>query len=155
LRILFPLLTVLHVPLTHDHLSVMGAVTLDGTLLTWIQPHSVKGHDIVRFLKHVLARLPGKVLLVWDNLSAHRGQAVREFLAQGAAKRLTIQPLPPYAPELNPQEGIWRYLKYIELANVCCRHLSELRLEVRRAIERLRFKIDVIMGCLRQPGCFV
>jgi transposase len=143
---------VLDIPLTHDHLSVMGALTLDGSLFTWIQDHSVKGSDIVRFLKHVLARIAGNVLLIWDNLPAHHGQALKAFLVQPAAKRLTLQALPAYAPELNPQEGIWRFLKYVELKNVCCHDLAELRLEVRRAVERLRFKIDVILGCIRQPG---
>jgi transposase len=146
---------ILDVPLSRDHLSVMGALTLDGMLLTWIQDHSVKGPDVVRFLKHLLARIPGKILLVWDNLLAHRGQAVKDFLASGAAKRLTLKALPSYAPELNPQEGIWRFLKYIELKNLCCHRLTELRLEVRRAIERLRFKVDVILACIRQPGYIV
>lgn len=146
---------VLDVPFSYEHLSVMGALTLDGTLLTWIQYHSVKGRDVVRFLKHLLASIPGNILLVWDNLPAHRGKAVKDFLTEGTAKRLTVKALPAYAPELNPQEGIWRYLKYVELKNVCCRHLTELRLEVRRAIERLRFRIDVILGCVRQPGYVV
>jgi transposase len=146
---------VLNVPLSYDHLSVMGAVTMDGALLTWIQDHSVKGKDVVRFLKHLLASIPGKILLIWDNLPAHRGQVVKDFLAQGAAKRLMLKALPAYAPELNPQEGVWRFLKYVELKNVCCHHLAELRLEVRRAIERLRFKIEVILGCIRRPGYVV
>jgi transposase len=146
---------ILDIPLTHDHLSVMGALTLDGRLFTWIQDHSVKGSDIVRFVKHLLAHIAGNVLLVWDNLPAYHGQALKAFLMQPAAKRLTLQGLPAYAPELNPQEGIWRFLKYAELKNVCCHHLAELRLEVRRAIERLRFKVDVILGCVRQTGYLV
>jgi transposase len=144
--------SVLDVPFGRDHLSVMGALTTEGMLLTWIQDHSVKSPDVVRFLKHLLAHIPGKILVIWDNLPAHKGQAVKDFLAQGAARRLTLKALPPYAPELNPEEGIWRFLKYVELKNVCCRHLVELRLEVRRAIERLRFKVGVILGCIRQPG---
>jgi transposase len=146
---------ILHVPFGRDHVSVMGALTLDGMLLTWIQDHSVKGDDVVRCLKHLLARIPGKILLIWDNLPAHRGQAVKDFLASGAAKRLTLQALPSYAPDLNPPEGIWRFLKYVELKNVCCHHLAELRLEVRRAIERLRFKVAAILGCIGQPGYIV
>jgi transposase len=146
---------VLEVPLSYDHLSVMGALTLDGRLFTWAQDRSVKGPDVVRFLKHLLAHIDGKILLIWDNLPAHRGQAVKDFLASGAAKRLTLKALPSYAPDLNPQEGIWRFLKYVELKNLCCRHLAELRKEVRRAIERFRFKVDAILGCLRQPGYIV
>jgi transposase len=143
---------ILDVPFSRDHLSVMGALTLDGMLLTWAQDHSVKGPDVVRFLKHVLAKIEGNILLIWDNLPAHRGHAVKAFLASEAAKRLTLKALPSYAPELNPEEGVWRFLKYVELKNVCCHRLTELRLEVRRAIERLRFKIDVIRGCIHQPG---
>jgi transposase len=143
---------ILEVKLTHDHLSVMGAITLNGTLFSWIQAHSVKGPDVVRFLRHLLAHISGPILLIWDNLPAHRAQPVKEFLASRAAKRLTLKALPSYAPDLNPQEGIWHFLKYVELKNVCCHQLAELRLEVRRAIERLRFKIEVILGCIRQPG---
>src|SRR3954454_17571400 len=63
-----------------------------------------------------------------------------------------LEQLPGYAPELNPDEGIWKHLKYVELKNVCCRSLSELRRELRKAKERLRHKKHVILGCIRQPG---
>jgi transposase len=47
--------------------------------------------------------------------SIHRGKAVKEFLASGGARRLQLERLPGYAPELNPDEGIWKHLKYVEL----------------------------------------
>ena len=103
---------VLTLPLRYDRLSVMGAISTTGDLLTWMQDHPVKGPDLVRFLKHILAHVPGNILLVWDGLPAHRSQPIKDFLATGAAKRLTLRQLPPYAPELNPQKGIWRYLNY-------------------------------------------
>jgi transposase len=143
---------ILGVPLSYDHLSVIGGISLGGEIFSWIYEHSIKGPDVVRFLKHLLAQLPGKILVIWDNLKAHLSQPVKAFLAQGATKRLTLHALPPYAPELNPQEGIWRYLKYVELRNVCCHTLTALRSEVRKAIERLRDRIDVIFGCINQPG---
>ncbi len=146
---------ILSVPLSYERLSVMGAISNAGDLLTWTQAHPVKGPDLVRFLKHVLAHIPGKILFVWDGLPAHRSQAVKDFLATSAAKRLTLLQLPPYAPELNPQEGIWRYLKYVELANLCCHDLDELRLELRRAIQRVRYRLDVIVGCLSHVNCSV
>lgn len=70
----------------------------------------------------------------------------------GAAKRLHLEPLPGYAPDLNPDEGIWNYLKRVELANVCCRDLGELRAQVIRACERLRHKRGIIRACSRQCG---
>lgn len=107
----------------------------------------------MRFLKHALRRIPGKLLVVWDGSPIHRSEAVKEFLKSGAASRLQLEQLPGYyAPELNPNEGIWKHLKYVELKNVCCRSLSELRRELRKAKERLRHKKHVILGCIRQPG---
>ena len=146
---------ILSVPLSYDRLSVMGAISTAGHLLTWTQDHPVKGPDLVRFLKHVLASIPGKILLVWDGLPAHRSQPVKDFLATATAKRLTLLQLPAYAPELNPQEGIWHYLKSVELANVCCHNLAELRLELRRAIQRLRYRLNVIFGCFSHVNCSV
>jgi transposase len=73
-------------------------------------------------------------------------------LAGGGAERLQLEQLPGYAPDLNPDEGIWSHLKNVELGNVCCRSLAELRVEFRRARERLRHKKHVILGCIRQPG---
>ena len=142
-------------PLRYERLSVMGAISNAGDLLTWMQDHPVKGKDLVRFLKHILGHISGNILLVWDGLPAHRSRAVKDFLATPAAKRLTLLQLPPYAPELNPQEGIWRYLKYVEFANLCCHNLDELRVELRRAIQRLRYRLDVIVGCLRHVNCSV
>lgn len=144
---------VLRVPLVYDRLSVMGAISNVGHFFTWTQARPVKGPDLVRFLKHLLAHIQGNILLVWDGLPAHRSQAIKNFLALPAAKRLTLLQLPPYAPELNPQEGIWRYLKYVELANVCCHDLPQLQAELRKAIQRLRYRLDVIFGCLRHAHC--
>jgi hypothetical protein len=65
--------------------------------------------------------------------------------ATGAASLL-------YAPDLNPDEGICKHLKCVELKNLCCESLAELKIELRKAKERLRHKRDVILGCIRQPG---
>ena len=94
----------------------------------------------------------GKLLVIWDGSPIHRGQVVQAFLSKGAAKRLYLVQLPGYAPKLNPDEGIWNYLKRVELKNVCCRDLAHLGRELRRAKERLRHKRGVIRSCVRQCG---
>src|ERR687885_1215674 len=113
---------------------------------------ALKGPDVIRCLRHLLRKVAGKLLVVWDSSPIHRSKAVKEFLAEGAAERLQLEQLPGYAPELNPDEGVWKHLKYVELKNVCCRNLYELRRELRKAKERLRHKKQVILGCIRQPG---
>jgi transposase len=138
--------------LSRDHLSVISGISLEGKLLMMEQERAFKGEDVVRFLRHALREIPGKLLVIWDGSPIHRGQAVKDFLASGAASRLKLEQLPGYAPDLNPDEGIWKHLKYVELKNVCCQSLLELRRELRKAKERLRHKKHVILGCIRQPG---
>ena len=138
--------------LTRDHLSAMSGITLEGKLYMTFQDRAFKGEDAVGFLKHLMRRIPGKLLVVWDGSPIHRSRAVKDFLSSGAARRVRLEQLPGYAPDLNPDEGIWKHLKCVELKNLCCQNLSELRVELRRAKERLRHKRDIILGCIRQPG---
>jgi hypothetical protein len=77
---------------------------------------------------------------------------VKDFLAQGGAARLYLAQLPTYPSELNPDEGIWQYLKCVELLNICCDDLTELRLELRLATARLRHKHAVLHGCITGAG---
>jgi len=131
---------------------VISGISLEGKLFMMEQRRAFKGEDVVRFLRHLLRQIAGKVLVVWDGSPIHRGQAVKNSLASGASHRLQLEQLPSYAPDLNPDEGVWKHLKYVELKNVCCQTLAELRVELRKAKERLRHKKHVILGCIRQPG---
>jgi transposase len=140
----------LRVKLTKDHLSAISGITLDGRLFLQTRAQSYDGQAVVGFLRVLLRKLRGKVLLIWDGSPIHRGQAVKDFLRAGAAKRLHLEQLPSYAPDLNPDEGIWNYLKRVELANICCHDLQELRMQVIRARERLRHKRTIIRACSRQ-----
>jgi transposase len=138
--------------LSRDHLSAMSAITLEGKLYMIEQERAFKGKDVVRFLKHLLRQIPGKLLIIWDGSPIHRGRAIKDFLASGASRRLKLEQLPGYAPDLNPDEGVWKHLKCVELKNLCCKSLKELKVELRKAKERLRHKRDVILGCIKQPG---
>jgi transposase len=126
----------LRVPLSKDHLSAISGITLDGCLFLQVREQSYDSLAVVGFLRVLLRKLRGKVLLIWDGSPIHRGQAVKDFLRAGAAKRLHLEQLPGYAPDLNPDEGIWNYLKRVELANICCHDLQELRMQVIRACSR-------------------
>jgi transposase len=84
----------------------MSAITLEGKLYMTEQERAFKGEDVVRFLKHLMRQIPGKLLVIWDGSPIHRGGAVKDFLASGASKRLKLEQLPGYAPDLNPEEGV-------------------------------------------------
>jgi hypothetical protein len=55
----------------------------------------------VRFLKHLLRPIPGKLLVIWDGSPIHRGGVVKDFLAGGACRRLKLEQLPGYAPDFS------------------------------------------------------
>jgi transposase len=138
--------------LSREHFSAISGITLEGRLYLMLKECSFKGPDVVQFLKGLLAEMAGQVMVIWDGASIHRSKAVKDFLAQGAAARLHLEPLPAYAPELNPAEGIWRYLKRVELRNLCCQDLLHLLVEITMAAKRLLKKPDVIQACLKQVG---
>ena len=142
----------LHVKLTRDHLSAISGITLDGRLFLQVRVDTYDSAAVVGFLRVLLRKIPGKVLVIWDGSPIHRGQAIKDFLKRGAAKRLHLERLPGYAPDLNPDEGIWSYLKRVELGNTCCHDLDELQIALIRARERLRHKREVIRACSRQCG---
>lgn len=143
---------ILPVPLSYDHLSVIGGITPQGRIFMNMQGRSYKGPDVVRFLRLLLREIEGKVLVIWDGASIHGSQTVKDFTSKTGAGRLQIERLPTYAPELNPQEGVWNLLKRAELKNVCCQNLHSLREELVRARERLRHRKIALSQCYAHAG---
>jgi transposase len=143
---------VLRVPLTRDHLSAISGITLDGRLFMQVRPVSYDAAAVVGFLRDLLRKVSGKIVVIWDGSPIHRGNEIKAFLKRGAAKRLHLEQLPGYAPDLNPDEGIWNYLKLVELGNVCCANLDQLSRALNRARERLRHKREIIRSCSQQCG---
>ena len=141
---------ILRAPLTREHFSVIGAITPDGKLYVHIQNKAFKGDAIVMFLKHLLRHIEGKLLIIWDGLPAHRSLVIKDFLRQGGTRRIHLEQLPGYAPDLNPIEGLWHYLKSVEMKNLCCTTMTNLRDELRKAIARVRHKTHIICACIEQ-----
>jgi transposase len=142
---------VLRWPYTRDHLSVMSGITMDGRLYTLVRDAALDSLDSVLFLQHLVPHVSAKWLVIWDGSPIHKGE-VRTCLADGGAKPIHVEQLPPYAPDLSPGEGIWQYLKRVEMLNLCCRNLVHLRSELDLAITRLRRKPHVITSCFAGFG---
>lgn len=138
-----PVLNVVH---TRDHLSIMSGISTCGALFTMIRLDPLDGEAAVAFLRHVRRCVDRKLLVVWDGSPIHRGRTMREFLENGAAKHIHLEALPPYAPDLNPDEGVWRHTKCVDLRNVCCLDLADLHVHVRGAFERLRRRPALIQS---------
>ncbi|MDP9352109.1 MAG: transposase [Chloroflexota bacterium] len=138
--------------LSRDHLSVIGAVGLHERLYFQVHEQAITSREVIGFLNHLLRHIPGKLLIVWDGAPIHRSKAIRQYLSEGAAARIHLERFPGYAPELDPQEGVWRHLKRVEMRNLCCSDLQETRRELRAACQRLRQRPHIIRSCLRHSG---
>jgi DDE superfamily endonuclease len=101
-----------------------------------------------------LGRLLGggwPVILIWDNLPAHRSIAMGAWLA-GQRTWLQVEYLPAYAPDLNPTEGLWSSLKGVELANRACGSLEELAAAAEQGVGRVRGESELLFAFLHQAG---
>lgn len=138
---------ILRCKLTRDHYSVISAITPTGELYLSMQTTAFDSAAVIAFLEQLLVLIEGKLLIIWDGASIHRSQAIKSFLAAGATERIWLERLPGYAPDLNPDEGIWHHLKHVELRNLCCKDLHHLANELAAAVERLSAKPDLITAC--------
>lgn len=79
---------------------------------------------VVAFLRDLLEYLWGKVVVLWDGGGNHKGPVIRAFLQRN--RRLRLERLPGYAPDLNPVEAVWSWLKWGRRANFVPDALSVL-----------------------------
>jgi transposase len=144
-----PVLRVYH---TRDHLSAMSGITPHGELYTLLRDEPLTGCESVCFMKHLLKQIGTQLLLIWDGSPIHRCTEVKTFLAEGGAPAIHLERLPPYAPDLNADEGVWQHLKHVALRNVCCANLPTLQHELQLAIRRLRAQPPLIQSFFAGAG---
>lgn len=139
-------------PLSRAHLSVIGALTWEGSLYLQAQPKALGSAGVIRFLRHLLQHIPGRILLLWDGARIHRSAEIREFLAMDHEGRLAHEHFPAYAPEVDPQEYVWHQLKHVDLRNLTTSSLDELWRYMRHATRRLRGRVGVLKNFIRHAG---
>jgi transposase len=117
-------------------------------LLPALSPHHPRrrGHRLPRSFA---AKSAGPAAGVWDGLPAHRGRAVKEFIAAQRG-RLVVEQLPASAPELNPVEYIWGYWKHHQLPNFCPQDFAQLSHHARRALRRMRRRTPLVRSFWHQ-----
>jgi transposase len=103
---------------THRKVSAIGALCVPPPYRSDVRLHpnaNINAERVVDFLRQLLAQVDAPLVLIWDRLNAHRAYLVQDFLA--AHQQLATEFFPPYAPDLNPIEYVWSYLKLNPLAN--------------------------------------
>ena len=133
-----------------DKLSVISAIRLSPAahridLHYQVLAHNVRQEDMITFLRALLREVRGPIVLLWDNGSPHKGAAMRAFLRRHP--RLHIVWFPPYAPELNPDEGVWQRAKHA-VANSAPADLDQLLHLVCAALADIRHSPAALHSCI-------
>lgn len=118
-----------------------------------LHPGTIKAPQIVAFLKALVAQIEHRLLIIWDGLRAHRSRLVRDYL-DTLDGHVAIDFLPPYAPELNPVEYLWAWLKRHALANYCPASLTELRRTARGKLRSAQKRTTLIAAFWKQAELF-
>ena len=89
------------------------------------------------------------IVLVWDNSPQHTDRAMRALLAERSW--LTVFQLPAYAPDLNPDEGVWAHLKKT-LANLAPCTIDQLATLIRARLKRMQYRPALLDGFIAETG---
>ena len=110
---------------------------------------TIASPQVIAFVRHLLRWIPGTIFLFWDGLNSHRSKKTRAALAEHSS-RLQVYRLPAYAPQLNPDEGLWAWMKQHALAGQCPPNLPALEQSIRLALRRLRRRPHLIRSFIRR-----
>ena len=130
----------------------MSGITQQGKLFTLIRDHALTGSESVLFVNGLHRRLQRKLLVIWDGSPIHRSSEVKDFLGNGGSRFVHLEQLPPYAPDLNPDEGTWQHLKQVEMRNLCCMDMNHLHHQLNLAILRLRRRPHIVQSFFSGAG---
>ena len=92
--------------------NAISAVSPKGELKFSVYEGSFTGSVFIDFLKRLLSSVTGNIALIVDGHPVHKGKKVRDFVEKTNG-RLKMYFLPPYSPELNPDELVWQQAKSV------------------------------------------
>jgi transposase len=135
-----------------DRISVISGLSVSPVrrrlgLYYRLQNTNLHHTDVCAFLRQLLRHLRGPVIVLWDNGRIHKGDAIRQLCR--AAPRLHLERFPAYAPDLNPDEGIWTLAKR-QLANGRPDDLGRLRGHLLQVLRAIRRSHTTLRGCITQ-----
>jgi transposase len=133
----------------HGKISVIGAMTISpcrghfGFCFGLLGDNAnYRGDTVVLFLETLRRRIQAPMTILWDAIPIHRASPVTHFL--GRHRIIVPELFPRYAPDLNPVDKIWFYVKFNRLPNFAPPGLSDLRKHVRAEFCRLQHRPDIL-----------
>jgi len=136
----------------HDRISAISGIAVSPkrfhcSLYCQLYEDNIQSEEVAEFFRHLLRQIPGHLIVLLDNGKIHCGDPIKELLCR--TSRLHLEPFPAYAPELNPDEGVWNNLKKT-LANGRPDNKVELMGTLSEEICRMAASQTILRGCINQ-----
>jgi len=134
---------VVKIPARRKSLSLISAITNQGKVRFMIYPGALRPKTLIRFMERLTRDAQRKVYLILDNLNVHKSRDVQAWLQENR-QRIEVFYLPPYSPELNPDEYLNGDLKRAVHQDVPPQDAQQLRLIAQRhlrVIQRSRPRV--------------
>jgi transposase len=131
--------------------NLISAVSAKGKLRFAAYDGNLNGKMFIDFCRRLLHDSPGPVFLVLDGHPVHRSNAVKQFAASTGG-RLRLCFLPGYAPELNPDEWVWKHVKHDRIGRAGVSGPEDLKAKALAALHRLQKLPHLVQGFFRDPG---
>jgi transposase len=130
---------------------MLSAVNAQGGFRFMTVEGRVNASVFREFLKRLITGMDRKVFLIVDGHPAHKAKMVRIFVEENS-DAIELFFLPPYAPELNPDELAWAHLK-TRIAKATAKAKEELKLTVDSALHRLQKLPEIVASFFHAPSC--
>jgi transposase len=131
--------------------NLISAVSAQGQLRFMLTKGRVTAAVFMDFLKRLLVNAPAPIFVVVDGHPTHRAKSVARFVAAQAGK-LALFFLPPYSPELNPDEFVWNDLKNHGTGRKLITSLSQLQQTVISHMRQLQKLPDLVRSFFHAPA---
>jgi transposase len=118
-------------------LNMLSVVNARGQLRFMVHEGRLNGLVFVEFLKRLMYKAPRPMFLVLDGHSVHKSRPVRDYV-QSLESKLRLFFLPPYSPELNPDEQVWNHVKHHGVGRMFVNGKDQLRILIQAKLRRLQ-----------------
>ena len=122
---------------TRFGLSLISAITSKGHMRFMTVEGGVDSEVFIKFLKRLLVGAKRKIFLIVDNGASHKSKKTKEFV-ESQKDKLELFYLPPYSPELNPDELVWNHLKTHTTGRSTVSDKKDFKKKVTRSMKSLQ-----------------
>lgn len=130
--------------------NMVSAVSAQGQLHFELFEGNMNAAKFIEFCKKLVHDCPTPVFLIVDGSSAHTANAVKEYVASTDGA-LSLFFLPPYSPELNPDEWVWNNVKNTQIYRTVPMSQSHLWTVAKNALLRLQRLPNIVRGFFGDP----